>query len=402
MSDVTTRVLAAHLGVPGSGAVTRRTDCDLNDFKALVETTVDLVDYPHATAIERGAVAYEAERLRDAIRDPESSAAVRNELTRALRDGPGIIVLAGSIEADVVDRVTGAFNRLIAQQKAAGLASGDHYAKPGANDRVWNAFEKLAVEDPEAFVDYYANDMIRLGALAWLGPAYQISSQVNLVHPGGEAQKPHRDYHVGFMTDDLAEQYPLHAHTMSPFLTLQGAVAHCDMPVDSGPTMYLPHSHKYPHGFLAWRRPEFVEYFADHHVQVPLKKGDIVFFSPAMFHGAGTNRTADVERMANLLQISSAMARTMETMDHERISNAVYPVLLKRQAEGTDPALIANALAAAAEGYAFPTNLDRDPPLGGLTPPSQADIVAEALANRTPPAELARQLAAHRVRTQTH
>ena len=28
-------------------------------------------------------------------------------------------------------------------------------------------------------------------------------------------------------------------------LTLQGAVAHCDMPVESGPTMLLPHSHKY-------------------------------------------------------------------------------------------------------------------------------------------------------------
>ncbi len=402
MSDVTIPALGFQLGTPASGPVTPRTDCDLDDFRAIVETTVDLADYPHASAIERGAVAYEAARLRDAIRDAESAVAVRNELTRALRDGPGIIVLAGSIAPDVVDRVTAAFERLIAQQKADGLAAGDHYAKPGANDRVWNAFEKLAVEDPEAFVDYYSNDMIRLGALSWLGPAYQISSQVNLVHPGGEAQMPHRDYHVGFMTDDLAEQYPLHAHTMSPYLTLQGAAAHCDMPVESGPTMYLPQSHKYPHGFLAWRRPEFIEYFREHHVQVPLSKGDIVFFSPAMFHGAGTNRTTDIERMANLLQISSAMARAMETMDHERIANAVYPVLLRRQEDGMDPGLLANAVAAAAECYAFPTNLDRDPPLGGLTPPSQADIVTEALAARTPPAALADQLAAHQHRTRSH
>lgn len=400
MSDVSTASVV--LGAPGAGPVTPRRDCSLDEFRALVEVTVDLADYPHASGIERGAVAYEAARLRDAIRDAESAAVVRNEITRALHDGPGIIVIAGAVQPDVVDRVTDAFNRLIAEQKAAGLASGDHYAKPGANDRVWNALEKLAVVDPDAFVDYYANDMIRLGALAWLGPAYQISSQVNLVHPGGEAQKPHRDYHVGFMTDDLAEQYPLHAHTMSPALTLQGAVAHCDMPVESGPTMYLPHSHKYPLGFLAWRRPEFIEYFGEHHVQVPLKKGDIVFFSPAMFHGAGTNRTADVERMANLLQISSAMARAMETMDRERITNAVYPVLLERQAAGMDPALIANALAATAEAYAFPTNLDRDPPLGGLTPPSQADIVADALAARTSPEELAKQLAAHKVRTHSH
>ena len=32
----------------------------------------------------------------------------------------------------------------------------DHFAKAGANDRVWNALEKLAVRDSEAFVDYYA------------------------------------------------------------------------------------------------------------------------------------------------------------------------------------------------------------------------------------------------------
>ena len=30
-----------------------------------------------------------------------------------------------------------------------GLAVGDHYAKPGANDRVWNAIEKLALADAE-------------------------------------------------------------------------------------------------------------------------------------------------------------------------------------------------------------------------------------------------------------
>ena len=34
--------------------------------------------------------------------------------------------------------------------------------------------------------------------------------------------------------------YPAHLHRMSPVLTLQGAVAHCDMPVESGPTMLLP------------------------------------------------------------------------------------------------------------------------------------------------------------------
>ena len=51
---------------------------------------------------------------------------------------------------------------MIADEEAAGGAAGDHFATPGANDRVWNALEKLAVRDPEAFVDYYANDVIAL------------------------------------------------------------------------------------------------------------------------------------------------------------------------------------------------------------------------------------------------
>ena len=43
--------------------------------------------------------------------------------------------------------------------------------------------------------------------------------------------------------------------------------------------------------------------------------------------------------------------------------------------------LARNALAAAAEGYSFPTNLDRDPPLGGLAPKTQFSLVYEALTN---------------------
>ena len=37
-------------------------------------------------------------------------------------------------------------------------------------------------------------------------------------------------------------------------------------------------------------------------------------------------------------------------------------------------------MAACAEGYAFPTNLDRDPPTGGLAPQTQAQLLLTALA----------------------
>ncbi len=252
-------------------------------------------------------------------------------------DGPGVVAFAGAYpDVSVVERAGAAFTEMIADQHASGATSGDHFARPGANDRVWNAVEKLAIRRPEVFVDYYANDVIALVATAWLGPCYQVTSQINVVNPGGQAQQVHRDYHLGFQTDAQAERFPAHVHQLSPVLTLQGAVAHSDMPVESGPTQYLPHSQKYPLGYLAWRRPEIRAYFEASFVQLALAKGDAVFFNPALFHAAGTNHSTDIRRMANLLQISSAFGRAMESVDRERMSVAVFPALLAAAAAGRD------------------------------------------------------------------
>jgi hypothetical protein len=78
----------------------------------------------------------------------------------------------------------------------------------------------------------------------------------------------------------------------------------------------------------------------------------------------------------------------METVDRTRVMRAVYPALLERQEAGWDLAALDRAIAASAEGYAFPTNLDSDPPIGGLAPSSQADIVRQALADRWTPEQL--------------
>ncbi|MGW0600489.1 phytanoyl-CoA dioxygenase family protein [Streptomyces sp. NPDC002776] len=356
-------------------------DCDLDAFRTLVERTTDPADYPHAAAVEREVPVYEG-------------TAPEDELVRALTDGPGVVVFRGAFDREAVDRVTAVFEALIAGQRASGTSAGDHFARPGANDRVWNALEKAALHDPEAFAGYYANDILALVSRAWLGPGYQVTSQVNVVNPGGAAQSAHRDYHLGFLPDETAAAYPAHVHRLSPVLTLQGAVAHGDMPVESGPTMYLPYSQTYEPGYLAWRRPEFQRYFDAHHVQLPLAKGDAAFFSPALFHAAGTNRTTDVRRTANLLQVSSAFGRAMETVDREAVVNAVYPVLLRRRSEGAEVARLENVIAASAEGYPFPTNLDRDPPLDGLAPSSQADVVRRALREGWAPQALRDELRA--------
>ncbi len=372
-------------------------DCALDDFRSQVERITDLSDYPYADSIEHNVVVY-GERLHEHVAAGPARREVQSELVRALTDGPGVVVFKRAVEPAVVDRATTAFNAMIAEQKAAGVRGGDHFAKPGANDRVWGALDKFAIRKPELFVDYYGCVALALVSEAWLGPAYQVTSQVNVVNPGGTAQTAHRDYHLGFMSAEQAATYPTHAHLLSPALTLQGAVAHCDMPVETGPTLYLPYSQTYPAGYLASHRPEFTDYFVEHYVQPPLEKGDAAFFNPAVFHGAGTNRSSDVRRMANLWQVSSAFARAMETVDRTAMCKALYPVLARALAAEGDEARLGRVVAASAEGYAFPTNLDADQPVAGLAPQSQAELVWSALRRGLQPSEVSRQLDAQQAR----
>ncbi|OJY51540.1 phytanoyl-CoA dioxygenase family protein [Pseudonocardia sp. 73-21] len=350
--------------------------CRLDDLRAVLGERTDPADYPHAAAVEQEIVVYDLDGFR---------AAPSDELVHAFANGPGVVVIRGAFpDTAVIDHATAVFEQLI----AAGTSRGDHFAAAGSNDRIWNALEKLAVTAPEVFVEYYANDVIAKVSHAWLGPGYQVTSQPNVVHPGGKAQVGHRDYHLGFLAPDVIEQYPQHVHRLSPVLTLQGAVAHSDMPLESGPTLYLPHSQKYGPGYLATNRPEFRGYFVDHHVQLPLRKGDAAFFNPAVIHGAGGNVSADLHRMANLLQVSSAFGRAMDAVDRTRVCVAVYRALRTHPHPE-------HAIAAAAEGYAFPTNLDRDQPVDGLAPPTQADVVRQALAEDWTQERFEEALAAH-------
>lgn len=336
-------------------------------------------DVPHAAQVRSGVPVYDASRLEHAAGTPDGRRGVQAELAGVLLDGAGIVVVTGAFGRSELDAAGDAFRAMIDEQRAAGTGAGDHFATPGANDRVWNALEKLALRAPETFAAYYANPVLALVCEAWLGPGYQVTSQVNVVNPGGAAQQPHRDYHLGFLSPADAARYPAHVHRLSPGLTLQGAVAHVDMPVESGPTLYLPGSQAWSHGYLAADRDDVREHFARHHVQLPLAAGDAVFFNPALLHGAGHNRSAGVRRMANLLQVSSAFGRAMERVDRSATARAVFPALVALRARGVPGELLDNAAAAAAEGYAFPTDLDADPPVDGLAPPSPADVLRRAV-----------------------
>ena len=356
------------------------TNC-LENFKKSLQRKTLVSEVPLSTSIEHNIPIYDGIMIDEKSSDNNFKDSLLSEWAKTFKDGAGIILIKRGISNfDVVNKATDIFSKIIENEKNNISGGGDHFAKSGENDRVWNALEKHCIYNPENFCNYYSSKSIHLACEAWLGPNYQITAQVNRVNPGGNAQKAHRDYHLGFMTTEQAIKYPSHVHSFSPYLTLQGAVAHCDMPIESGPTKLLPFSQTLPEGYLVFDRPEFQEYFEDNYIQLPLEKNDLIFFNPAIMHAAGQNISSDIYRMANLLQISSAFGRAMETVNRLRMSLSIYPFLLeKKLTSKLSEFEIENIISACSEGYSFPTNLDLDPPKNGMAPITQSQIMKNAL-----------------------
>jgi len=369
-------------------------ECNLADFQKVIDQELTIDSVPHAKDIKKNIPIYDIKELQNIFQNDALKNDLMAEWAWVFRASSGVIVLRNAYrDTSAIDEATQLYESIIADEKLKSGGGADHFAAAGANDRIWNSLQKLCESSPDVFLRYFANEPIQAACEAWLGPNYQMTAQVNLVHPGGDAQQAHRDYHLGFQTAEMSALYPSHVHELSPALTLQGAIAHCDMPVESGPTKLLPFSQTYLQGYAAWRREDFRQVFEAQYVQLPLNKGDVLFFSPALFHGAGANVSSNIHRMANLLQVSSAFGRAMETIDRAKMCVLTYPIAAKHLENQTlSISEIKAAIAAVAEGYSFPTNLDNDPPVGGLAPETQQALFLRALESKLEKAEFKNQL----------
>ena len=252
----------------------REDDCDLDAFRALVERSVNppIIPSPPTSSPTRSSTTAtpcaKPPRARDAPRDDGGMG--RGDDRRA---GPHRLPQA--LRRPSADRggqrpFLGDDRRAAPKQFGARRPFRQARRERPRVERVGKALPRRSRKPSPPIT---ATTIIALVSEAWLGPCYQITSQLNVVNPGGEAQVPHRDYHMGFQTAREIERFPAHAHRLSPMLTLQGAVAHCDMPLESGPTLYLPFSQTYLPGYLAALREDFRAYFEAHKVQLPLETG---------------------------------------------------------------------------------------------------------------------------------
>ena len=348
----------------------------LERLKGLCSRQPDPDNYPHVINIVSKIPIYDTTTF---SKSPNTLKSLRTELQKLLQHGPGVYILKHVYKRDsLIPRINSVFNQII-EREASG-SKGDHFAAGGANSRIWNSLGKHALLDPKSFCGYYSNPWLRVASESWLGPGYRMTAQCNIVKPGGQPQQPHRDYHLGFQTNERVKEFPLATQVASQFLTLQGAVAHSDMPLESGPTRFLPYSQTSEEGYYTYRDPEFAQFFAENWVSVPMEQGDVVFFNPALFHAAGENTTNDVERSANLLQVSSAFGKTMESVDSLAVVDACWQSMREMyDKDGMDEGMEA-LIRVVAEGYPFPTNLDRRPPApGGMAPESEQDVTRRAL-----------------------
>ncbi|TWX64358.1 phytanoyl-CoA dioxygenase [Colwellia demingiae] len=350
---------------------------NISIFNELCQQKNEENTYPLAQSIENSIPIYTGKDLRLSFKS-DMTQDYKNEFTHIFKEGPGVIVIKDFFNnKNDIDHMSHIFDELLKQQ---GKGAGDHFAKDGKNGRIWNVFEKSAMYDSSSFIQYYKNPLLQMVAQSWLGPNYQVTTQLNVIYPQGKAQQPHRDFHLGFQENEEIKRYPLHMQKMSQYLTLQGGIAHVDIPLDAGPTQLLPFSHQYDLGYLAWRDPLFIEYFKEHYVQLPLNKGDALFFNPALFHAGGENKTTNINRNVNLIQVSSAFSKPMETVDLYKIVLNIYPELLDLYQKNLLSGLALDSiLTASCDAYSFPTNLDTDSPIGSLAPKTVKELTLEAL-----------------------
>ncbi|KAF4547953.1 Hypothetical protein D9617_33g038170 [Elsinoe fawcettii] len=348
-----------------------------SELEKITSQTLSSSECPSATSIIKNVPIYDCSKLN--ITDPCQRETLMTEFYNMLLHGPGVLVLKNMYtDHTLLDSANSTFASIIDSERAT--SKGDHFSAGATNSRVWNSFSKHCLSSPLNFLSYYSNPFLSLICESYLGPAYRITTQLNIVHPGGQAQTCHRDYHLGFQTAEQVSRWPRAMHTASQLLTLQGAVAHTDMPLLSGPTRLLPFSQHLEDGFMCYRDEAFQSFFLEKHIALPLQKGDGLFFNPALYHAAGENKTTDFDRSANLVQVSSAFGKPMESVDTLPLVEGTWDGLREKYSKEGWSQEVRSFVQAVAEGYPFPTNLDRRPPAhGGMAPESEQGLVERAL-----------------------
>lgn len=142
-------------------------ECEVEDLASLCEGAA--AGSTRAEVV-KGVPVYDCAKL-----DPQSLE-LRAEWAQVLMGGAGVLVLRQAASMEALDPCSSVFEEIICEEKQAS-SKGDHFAAPGANDRIWNAQEKLCLRSPAVFAEYYAHPWIDAVSDAWLGPGHPAGNE---------------------------------------------------------------------------------------------------------------------------------------------------------------------------------------------------------------------------------
>src|SRR6266702_2305456 len=134
----------------------RENDCSLSDFVTALNAGGERAQRYAAKSVQ-GIPVYECPDLEKVVSSDGEATQLLSEWAGVLRDGAGVFVLKRAFtDTGCVDEATAVFESIIEAEKKSG-SKADHFATAGANDRIWNAQEKLCVTAPEVFTRYFSN-----------------------------------------------------------------------------------------------------------------------------------------------------------------------------------------------------------------------------------------------------
>ncbi|KAJ2988554.1 hypothetical protein NUW58_g3915 [Xylaria curta] len=111
-------------------------------------------DYKLASSIKSKVPHYDLSSV--SLSDSGIVGQLQDEWYYVLSRGPGVLILQNYVvDQALLEKINSAFDTII--EREATSAKGDHFAASGANSRIWNSFQKHAMQDPESFVPYFAN-----------------------------------------------------------------------------------------------------------------------------------------------------------------------------------------------------------------------------------------------------
>ena len=147
--------------------------CRVEDFEKIIKKKLDPNLLSHFSEIKDNIPIYNMKLLREKLHDKDERLSLMSEWAYVLSQSSGVLVLKNTYDdCSSIDDATKIYEKIIIEEKEKNIGGSDHYAKPGANDRIWNSLQKLCQKDSFVFAKYFGNEVISAVCESYLGPAY--------------------------------------------------------------------------------------------------------------------------------------------------------------------------------------------------------------------------------------